>query len=88
MGGKGGDDFDEDDDERRLDMIEEESNNSTQRKLGDDDTKLLSKSGNKKLPTNAKPDGKPGDKSKPGAKGSNLTSPRDQKLLEEKILKE
>jgi hypothetical protein len=66
-------------------MIEEESQNSTQRKLGDDDTNLLSKSGNKKLPANS---GKPGDKGKPGAKGSNLTSPRDQKQLEEKILKE
>ena len=66
-------------------MIEEESQNSTQRKLGEDDTNLISKSGNKKLPTNA---GKPGDKSKAGAKGSNLISPRDQKQLEEKILKE
>jgi len=55
-------------------MIEEESQNSTQRKLGDDDTNLLSKTGNKKLPANT---GKPGDKGKPGAKGSNLTSPRD-----------
>jgi hypothetical protein len=52
-------------------MIEEESLNSTQRKLGDDDTKLLSK-GDKKLQG-----AKPGDKSKPSPKGSNLTSPRD-----------
>jgi hypothetical protein len=56
-------------------MIEEESQNSTQRKLGDDDTNLLSKSGNKKLPANSAT--KPGDKGKPGSKGSNLTSPRD-----------
>lgn len=61
-------------------MIEEESQNSTQRKLGDDDTNLLSKSGNKKLPGNA---AKPGDKGKPGAKGSNLASPRDEKALKD-----
>lgn len=73
-------------------MIEEESQHSTQRKLGDDDTKLLNKSNNKKL-GNAK-DGKTGDtkagdkSSKATPKGSNLTSPRDQKQLEEKILKE
>ena len=79
VGGKGGDDFDEDDEERRLDMIEEESQNSTQRKLGEDDTNLMSKSGNKKpLPPNA---AKPGDKLKAGAKGSNVTSPRDPKQL-------
>jgi len=61
-------------------MIEEESQNSTQRKLGDDDTNLLSKSGNKKLPANA---AKAGDKGKPGAKGSNLASPRDEKALKD-----
>jgi hypothetical protein len=61
-------------------MIEEESQNSTQRKLGDDDTNLLSKSGNKKLPANA---AKPGDKAKPGAKGSNLASPREEKALKD-----
>jgi len=61
-------------------MIEEESQNSTQRKLGDDDTNLLSKSGNKKLPANA---AKPGDKAKSGAKGSNLASPREEKALKD-----
>lgn len=56
--------------------------NSTQRKLGDDDTKLLNKKDNTKV-GNSK-----NSKTSPRGAGGNLTSPREQKQLEEKILKE